>query len=216
MDATSTNRAVGYPCRLRLGPDIPVAANVATTVTVRVCRTDSSVITAKLVCLGNQISGVAADVSTTAAEATKTITGATNATPIVIASTAHGYSTGDRVLIAAVGGNTNANSNWTIAVVDADHYSLNGSAGNSNYTSGGTSNRWELLSISFTPTRSGSVYCEVQAYGGTTNSVYVDNGTVSGVVDTRTLDYPSTVGGPILIPNMAYDQALISQAGNSY
>lgn len=66
------------------------------------------------------------------------VTGATNATPIVITATAHGLATGDEVFIAAVGGNTAANGKFTITKVDANSFSLNGSSGNAAYTSGGT------------------------------------------------------------------------------
>lgn len=65
------------------------------------------------------------------------ITGATNANPIKITCPAHGYSTGDKVFISNVGGNTNANGGYTITKVDADHFTLNGRAGNASYTSGG-------------------------------------------------------------------------------
>lgn len=65
------------------------------------------------------------------------VSGATNATPIVITSATHGYATGDRVTIRDVGGNTNANGNWTITVLTTNTFSLNNSSGNSNYTSGG-------------------------------------------------------------------------------
>lgn len=75
-------------------------------------------------------------------EAAKTVSGATNATPIVITtSTAHGYATGDMVRIASVGGNTAANGDWTITVTDTTHFSLQESAGSGAYTSGGTSQR---------------------------------------------------------------------------
>ena len=83
-----------------------------------------------------------------------TITGATNASPIVIATSApHGLATGMQVVIGGVGGNTAANNvppgllngqttapnpSWVITVVDATHFSLNGSTGNAAYTSGGT------------------------------------------------------------------------------
>lgn len=71
---------------------------------------------------------------------TKTISGATNASPIVVqTSTAHGYGTNDLITIASVGGNTNANGSWQISVVDSTHFNLIGSTGNSAYTSGGTS-----------------------------------------------------------------------------
>lgn len=80
-------------------------------------------------------------VSTTGAAGT--ITGATNAGPIVITETAHGRATGDKVTIAGVGGNTAANNTyanpyWTITYVDANTYSLDGSVGNGAYTAGGS------------------------------------------------------------------------------
>lgn len=67
-----------------------------------------------------------------------TIIGATNATPIVITITAHGYETDDQAVITGVLGNTAANGNWTITVLTADTFSLTGSVGNGAYTSGGT------------------------------------------------------------------------------
>lgn len=68
------------------------------------------------------------------------ITNASNASPIVITSAAHGLSTGTRVTITGVGGNTAANGSFIITVVDANSFSLNGSSGNGAYTSGGTWN----------------------------------------------------------------------------
>lgn len=65
------------------------------------------------------------------------ITGATNATPIVVASTAHGRTTGDQVVIIDVEGNDAANGPWTITVIDANHFSLNSSVGNGAYLAGG-------------------------------------------------------------------------------
>lgn len=73
-----------------------------------------------------------------ALQATKAITGATNATPIAITCTAHGYSTGDTVVITGVAGNTNANGTWEITNTGANTFTLDGSAGNAAYTSGGT------------------------------------------------------------------------------
>lgn len=75
---------------------------------------------------------------TTSAAHTGNITGATNASPIVITSAAHGLSTGQRVTQASVGGNTAANGTFVITKVDANTYSLDGSTGNGSYTSGGT------------------------------------------------------------------------------
>ena len=71
--------------------------------------------------------------------AAATISGATNASPIVITtSAAHGFIEGQQVTITSVGGNTNANGIWTVHVLSSTTFSLDGSVGNSNYTSGGT------------------------------------------------------------------------------
>ena len=69
---------------------------------------------------------------------TVSVTGATNATPVVITATAHGRSTGDSVYISGVLGNTAANGTWIITKVDANSFSLNSSVGNGAYSSGGT------------------------------------------------------------------------------
>lgn len=75
------------------------------------------------------------------------IIGATNASPIVVQTgAAHGFSTGDTVDVAGVGGNTAANGEWTIVKVDATHFSLTGSTGSGAYTSGGTA-----TDVSLTP-----------------------------------------------------------------
>ncbi|MCE9530005.1 MAG: hypothetical protein K8T89_02520 [Planctomycetes bacterium] len=77
-----------------------------------------------------------------AAAGPNSITGATKASPIVITSNAHGLTTGRTVTVASVGGNTAANGSWTITVVDANRFSLNGSTGNASYTSGGN---WKIV-----------------------------------------------------------------------
>lgn len=67
-----------------------------------------------------------------------TITGATNATPIVVTtSAAHGLQSGDHVDIHGVGGNTAANGHFRIVVLSTTTFSLDGSRGNGAYTSGG-------------------------------------------------------------------------------
>jgi hypothetical protein len=65
---------------------------------------------------------------------------ATNATPIVIETTApHGLDgVNQPVTIASVGGNTAANGTWEVSVTDSTHFELNGSVGNGAYTTGGT------------------------------------------------------------------------------
>jgi hypothetical protein len=70
---------------------------------------------------------------------TGSITGATNASPIVIttASTS-GLATGESVTLGGVNGNTAANGSFTITVLNSTQFQLNGSTGNGAYTSGGT------------------------------------------------------------------------------
>ncbi len=68
---------------------------------------------------------------------TGTVTGASSATPIVITSTAHGLQSGERVIIADVGGNTAANGTFTVTVLDNNTFSIP-VASNGTYTSGGS------------------------------------------------------------------------------
>lgn len=83
---------------------------------------------------------------------TGSITGATNASPIVITSASHGLNTGTRVTISGVGGNTAANGTFQITNVSANTFSLDGSTGNGAYTSGGSWHVSGLYDLSFTPT----------------------------------------------------------------
>ncbi len=76
----------------------------------------------------------------TTAKNTGSVTGATNASPIVITSASHGLTTGTRVTISGVLGNTAANGTFTVTVLTADTFSLDSSTGNGPYTSGGTWN----------------------------------------------------------------------------
>lgn len=70
--------------------------------------------------------------------ATVNITGATNASPIVITTAGHKWVTGQTVIIASVGGNTAANGTRVVTKISATQFSLNGTTGNGAYTSGGT------------------------------------------------------------------------------
>jgi hypothetical protein len=76
----------------------------------------------------------------------KTITGATNATPIVVTSAAHGLANGDILFITDVGGNTNANGERKIKNVATNTFELTdlndvNIAGNAAYTSGGSAQK---------------------------------------------------------------------------
>ncbi len=75
---------------------------------------------------------------TSAHNSATTITGATNASPIVISvSGAHALTTGREVIISGVSGNTAANGQFTITNGGTSVFSLQGSVGNGAYTSGG-------------------------------------------------------------------------------
>jgi hypothetical protein len=79
---------------------------------------------------------------------TGTITNATNATPIVVTCTAHGLTTGARVTITGVTGNTSSNGTFTVTRVDANTFSLDDSVGNGAYSAGGTWNTTGLYTYS--------------------------------------------------------------------
>lgn len=121
------------------------------------------------------------------------INGATNATPIVIATTAaHGYVNNDEVVIAGVGGNTAANGRWRISVVDSTHFSLydllgaNAVAGNGAYTSGGTAQRWVWSAYSTAGAKTTARYARLRLETPTTGTLLVTAlGTVSCAVVTR-------------------------------
>lgn len=73
----------------------------------------------------------------------KAVTGATNATPIVVTANSHGLSNGDFVSIHGVGGNANANGHFKVANVATNTFELQhpvtgaNIAGSGAYTSGG-------------------------------------------------------------------------------
>jgi len=97
--------------------------------------------------------------------AAKTVSGATNATPIVVTATSHGYSDGDFVNITGVAGNTAANDLHVIANKTTNTFELTTPAGadvagNGSYSSGGACH----LSFVCKP-GSGEQYC-VHKFGG--------------------------------------------------
>lgn len=90
---------------------------------------------------------ITGDASNVSNSLERTVSGATNASPIVITtSTSHLFASGDTVVVADVGGNTAANGTWTITVTGPSTFSLDGSTGNGAYTSGGTA-----TDVSLTP-----------------------------------------------------------------
>lgn len=133
---------------------------------------------------------------------------ATNASPIVCGSFAHGLSTGNSVTVRGGLGNTAVNGTWTITVIDANNFSLDTSVGNGVYTASsafwtGTlvapSSGTIILSTNTSPINVGSV-----AHGlSTGNSVVISdvegntatNGTFTiTVVDSNNFTLDSSTG----------------------
>jgi hypothetical protein len=75
---------------------------------------------------------------------TGTITGASNASPVEITSAGHGLTTGTRVTVSGVGGNSGANGTFTVTVTGADTLTLDSSAGGGAYTTGGS---WHVTGL---------------------------------------------------------------------
>lgn len=81
------------------------------------------------------------------------ITGVTKANPAVVTATAHGFSNGDVVVIASVGGMTELNNRiFTVANVTANTFELSGinSSSYTTYTSGGTAAEIVKLTTTYT------------------------------------------------------------------
>lgn len=74
------------------------------------------------------------------------VTAATNAAPIQITSASHGLTTGARITITGVAGNTAANGTFTITKVNDNAFTLDSSTGNGAYVSGGVWNKTGLYS----------------------------------------------------------------------
>jgi hypothetical protein len=98
----------------------------------------------------NGVAGVAPDMDPfmqlvagqagSATSGTATVTGATNATPIVMTAT-NTFANGDVVFISGVTGNTAANGVWVLSAVSGSGFTLVGSVGNGAYGAGGTASR---------------------------------------------------------------------------
>ena len=90
-------------------------------------------------------------------ESNVTISGATQANPVVITATAHGYSNGDEISISSVGGMTELNGKKylvankttnTFEITDVDGNNIDGT-GFTAYTSGGVANRVYQISTPY-------------------------------------------------------------------
>ena len=120
---------------------------------------------------------------------TVSITGATNATPIVITAVAHGRSTGDSVFIYGVLGNIAANGSWTITKLTDDTFSLDNSVGDIDATTGNGAY-----------TSGGTVYLLPSNNENLTSKAYVDNGDAQTTIPLgtcTTASYDLTLTGTV-------------------
>ncbi len=88
-------------------------------------------------------------------EATKTITGATAANPVVITSNSHGFSNGDRVFISSVVGMVELNNReFTVANQTTNTFELSGINGSAftAYSSGGTAGKIVEVTTTYSAT----------------------------------------------------------------
>lgn len=88
--------------------------------------------------------------SLTGVPATKNISSSTNATPIVMTVTSHGYSNNDIIQVVSHTVNTNANGAWKIANVTANTFELVDSVGNGVGAASGTVRNINYKSILLT------------------------------------------------------------------
>lgn len=72
------------------------------------------------------------------------ISDASNTSPIVITSSSHGVTTGTRVKVQGVTGNSAANGTFTATRIDGDQFQLDGISGNGSYGGGGA---WSLADL---------------------------------------------------------------------
>jgi hypothetical protein len=124
---------------LLLEEDTPIVLSSPITRALKQLSATTGVITISVANVDGAVSGVA----------NLAVTGATNATPIVITTATHGLSTGDYVTITGVIGNTNANGTWVVTVIGGTTFSLDGSSGNAAYSSGGIVDGGDLGSVDY-------------------------------------------------------------------
>lgn len=130
---------------------------------------------------------------------TQTVLTATNATPIVCTtSLAHGYSTGDVVLIINGTGNTAVNGVWKVTVTNSTTFSLDDSSGNGTYTSNSasiqpifcrtikTASALVQPIASFAPLRTASLGTRVAWVGATANvTTFLTNAFNKGAISDQ-------------------------------
>lgn len=135
-----------------------------------------------------------AEESLVGTQATKAITGVTKANPAVVTSNSHGYSNGDEVYIASVGGMTEINGKrFTVAGVTTNTFQLEDedSTAYTTYTSGGTAARTNVTLTSAKLTTTDTITITWAAVAGAESyDIYKeDNGLYGYIGSTEELTF---------------------------
>ena len=126
----------------------------------------------------------------------KAITAASNATPIVITATAHGFTNGDIVYVDSVGGNLAANGLWKIANVAANTFELTrppdgvNSTGSAAYTSGG-------FAVNLGPSASGDNWDDFDGALVGTAQTLASPTVTQGVADANDVTFTAVSGASV-------------------
>ena len=126
----------------------------------------------------------------------KAVTGATNATPIVITATSHGFADNDIVCIGGVGGNLAANGIWKIAGSAANTFNLTdpitgtNAVGSAAYTSGG-------YAVNLGPGTAGDNWDDFDGSVVGTAQTLTSPTVSSGVADAADVTYSSVTGNTV-------------------
>lgn len=143
--------------------------------------------------------------------AAKTITGATQANPVEITATAHGYTTGDTVSINAIVGMTELNGKlYQLTSTGANTFTLDGidGTGYTAYTSGGTSEKVFELTTPYTtaqlPRLVFAQSADVMTITHPSHNPYDLSRTAHDVWTITTIDYSPIIDVPIFSGALAY------------
>jgi hypothetical protein len=153
-------------------------------------------------------------------EATKVITGATQANPVVVTSVAHGYANGDEVYITGVGGMTEINDiKYFIANVAANTFELAGidGTGYTAYTAGGTVARTFIKAISAAvpTTANPHIVNWVAVSGALEYNIYKEKNGVYGYLGTaRTTDFDDVGLDPDVTDTPPNDRIIFDAIGD--
>lgn len=126
----------------------------------------------------------------------KAITAASNATPIVVTATSHGFTNGDIVFIDGVGGNLAANGLWKIANVATNTFELTdpvegtNAAGSAAYVSGG-------YAVCLGPSASGDNLDDFDGARVGIDQTLTSPTVTSGVADAADVTYSALSGASV-------------------